>query len=137
LSDSDQTVVDCDQGFAARHSGFCDSANPDWTCCAGASPSYLCAPGSHCAALEGGGFCCSSTAECIGRDSVCGGDRTCCSGLTCRSNYCRAADFDSQCTEGGKTCVMGSTNCCEGFVCRSVGGAYFCAPPGQGGGQQN
>jgi hypothetical protein len=142
LNDSDRTVADCDKGFAARHSGPCDTANPDFTCCTSGAPSFLCSPGSHCASLEGGGYCCTSAIECLPKDTAaCGAGRPCCSGLTCRSGYCRSADFDKQCIQGGKTCVQGETNCCEGLVCRNFasngGSGSLCAPPDPGGGQQN
>lgn len=132
LNDNNKTVVDCDKGFASRHSGGCETANPDWTCCSSTSPSFLCSPGSSCANLDGGGFCCTTAKGCVGYKGLCANGETCCNGLTCNNGYCQTGDF--QCTPAGGKCVLGSTDCCSPLRCLSLGGGkdFMCVEYNRG-----
>lgn len=126
LNDGNRTVVQCDKGFAERHPGFCESANPEWTCCSSTAPSLLCPPGTQCASLSGGGYCCTSATGCLGLDQFCGdGGSSCCNGLSCVNGRCKPEGF--QCTAAGKWCAQGSTSCCPGLRCMSpAGGGFVC-----------
>lgn len=123
LNDNNHTVAKCDKGFAARHPGGCETANPDWTCCTSTAPSYLCPPDTRCAQLSGGGYCCTTATACKGLDDFCGDAGTCCNGLTCTDGRCRTQGF--QCKSAGTACVLGSTDCCTGLRCMSLDGTSF------------
>jgi hypothetical protein len=127
LQDADQTVAACDQGFAFKHATWCDDANPDWTCCTPASaPSFLCPPGTACAALDGGGFCCSSQQPCVGDFANCGQGQTCCSAFVCDGRQCHPPDF--VCKGLAEPCALGELGCCEGLKCYSMdaGNSFQC-----------
>jgi hypothetical protein len=117
LNDMDQTEVSCDQGFAQHLVYGCDPQTG--VCCNSTAPGAMCPAGTSCAALDGGGYCCSSTRECSGGGPCSAGqlyEGRCCAGYICSAEgYCRSPDFE--CTAFGGPCVNGSTNCCVGLTC--------------------